>query len=289
MLILQARAMGMCFGVEDALELAHSLERPDEVTILGEIVHNPQVQRDMEQRGFHLQPEDQRATLPTSTRVLVTAHGISERFRQRLRSSGKDIVDTTCPLVVRVHKAAAFLAQQGFRLVLVGKRGHVEVLGITEDYPETVVCSGPDEVPKDLGPRLAVLAQTTTPPSLYQAVAEAVRARNPHSEVRQVDTVCRPTRDRQQAIRELLTRVEAVVVVGGPRSNNTLRLLEQAQQAGLPAWRVEGPEELKADWFRGIHRLGLTAGTSTPRSAIEGVHRRLLQLARQRPPQAAIA
>ena len=289
MLIIQARALGMCFGVEDALELAGSLERPEEVTILGEIVHNPQVMHSMEQRGFLVQPEDSRQQLPPSERVLVTAHGISERYRQRLQEASKEIVDTTCPLVTRVHKMASFLHRQGYRLVLVGKPGHVEVLGITEDYPDTAVLPHPTSVTPGLGARLAVLAQTTTPPSLFEEVLEAVRTTHPQSEVRAVDTVCRPTRDRQSAIRELLARVEAVVVVGGPRSNNTLRLVEQARQCGLPAWRVDGPEDLEESWFAGVSRVGLTAGTSTPRAAIEGVHRRLLGFARRRPARAAIA
>ena len=278
MLIIQAQAMGMCFGVEDAISIAHSLSHPHQVTVLGEIVHNREVQQDLLNRGFHSQPEQQRQVLPETQTVMVTAHGISQRYRERLQ--GKEIIDTTCPLVTRVHKSAAHYVAAGFRLVMVGKSGHVEVLGISEDYTDTVVLCRPDQVVAGLGPRLAILAQTTTPPDLFAEVASRVEQLHPDSEIVRVDTICRPTRQRQQAIGQLLRRVEALVVVGGSNSNNTLRLVEQAQAKGLPGYRVEGPEELKTSWFRGLSVIGLSAGTSTPRSAIEAVHRRLLEIGR---------
>lgn len=283
MLIIQAQAMGMCFGVEDALTMAHSLSHPHRVTVLGEIVHNRQVQEGLQERGFLSQPEDQREQIPDTERVLVTAHGISQRYRQRL--AGKEIIDTTCPLVERVHNKALRLAQEGFRLVLVGKPGHVEVLGITEDFPDTVVIPDPLSVKPGLGARLGVLAQTTTPPDLFLQVAGRLEELHPHSEIRRADTICKPTRQRQQAIGELLDRVEALVVVGGANSNNTLRLVEQARLRGLPSVRVERPEELHPGWFEGLQLVGLSAGTSTPRAAIEAVHRRMLEIGRslQRP------
>lgn len=282
MLIVQAQAMGMCFGVEDALKLAHALPRPEQVAILGEIVHNQQVQGRLLERGFASQPEDQRQQLPQHRSVLITAHGISDTYRQRLLQADKEIIDTTCPLVSRVHKSARHLVARGYRLVLVGKPGHVEVLGITEDFLDTRVFAAPDQVEAGLGPKLAILAQTTTPPELYARVAERVEQLHPHSEVRRVDTICRPTRDRQEAIVKLLDRVEALVVVGGANSNNTLRLLEQAQERNLPCWRVAQANELRRKWFQGLRVVGLTAGTSTPAEAIQSVHRRLLEFARPR-------
>ncbi|MBT9585900.1 4-hydroxy-3-methylbut-2-enyl diphosphate reductase [bacterium] len=278
MLIIQAQAMGMCFGVEDAISIAHSLSQPEKVTVLGEIVHNRQVQHDLQNRGFHSQPEDQRQHLPDTEAVMVTAHGISQAYRQRL--AGKDIIDTTCPLVARVHKTALRLVKEGFRLVLVGKPGHVEVLGISEDFADTVVLPSVESVPAGLGPRLAILAQTTTPADLFAEVSRQVERLHPDSEILRSDTICRPTKDRQAAIGQLLSKVDALVVVGGSNSNNTLRLVEQAQRRGLPSIRVERPEELQARWFRGINVVGLSAGTSTPRSAIEAVHRRLLEIDR---------
>lgn len=278
MLVIQAQAMGMCFGVEDAISTAHSLNNPQDVTILGEIVHNRRVQQDLLNLGFASQAEDARAGLPETGTVLVTAHGISDAYRSRLQ--GKTIVDTTCPLVTRVHKMARRYHDQGYRLVLVGKPGHVEVLGITEDYPDTVVLPTLDSVRAGLGEKLAVLAQTTTPSDLFEAIFERVVETHPGMVVEKLDTVCRPTKQRQQAIGNLLKRVQALVVVGGAHSNNTLRLCEQAEKLGLRNVRVEDPAELSSDWFRGLSVVGLSAGTSTPAEAISAVYRRLLEIGR---------
>ncbi len=283
MLVIQAQAMGMCFGVEDAIASARSLNNPQDVTILGEIVHNRGVQRDLIDLGFSSQPEDARQDLPDTPAVLVTAHGVSEAYRKRL--ADKQVIDTTCPLVTRVHKTARSLRENGYRLVLVGKPGHVEVLGITEDYLDTEVIASLEAVRADLGARLAVLAQTTTPSELFEAVYERVVRLHPDSEVVKVDTVCRPTKQRQQAIGALLKRVQALVVVGGAHSNNTLRLCEQAEKLGLPNLRVEEPGELKSEWFRGLHVVGLSAGTSTPSGAIAAVYKRLLEIGRSLKPE----
>lgn len=283
MLVIQAQAMGMCFGVEDAISTAHSLNNPQDVTILGEIVHNRRVQQDLLNLGFASQNEDDRRELPASPAVLVTAHGISDSYRSRLK--GKQIIDTTCPLVTRVHKTARRYHEMGYRLVLVGKPGHVEVLGITEDYPDAQVVASLESVPAGLGEKLAVLAQTTTPSDLFEAVFRRVVELHPGSTVEKLDTVCRPTKQRQQAIGALLKRVQALVVVGGAHSNNTLRLCEQAEKLGLPNVRVEDPAELNSEWFRGLSVVGLSAGTSTPADAITAVYRRLLEIGRLVRPQ----
>ena len=285
MLVIQAQAMGMCFGVEDAIATAHSLKHPQDVTILGEIVHNRRVQQDLLNLGFSSQGEHQREELPASSSVLVTAHGISDAYRSRLQN--KTIIDTTCPLVTRVHKTARLHHERGYRLVLVGKPGHVEVLGITEDYPETEVLPSVEAARPGLGPKLAVLAQTTTPSDLFESVYQRVVELHPEAEVVKLDTVCRPTKQRQQAIGNLLKRVQALVVVGGAHSNNTLRLCEQAEKLGLPNVRVEAPQELNTEWFRGLSVVGLSAGTSTPAEAIAAVYRRLLEIGRSVRPQIA--
>ncbi|MFN8612775.1 MAG: 4-hydroxy-3-methylbut-2-enyl diphosphate reductase [Vulcanimicrobiota bacterium] len=283
MLVIQAQAMGMCFGVEDAIASARSLNNPQDVTILGEIVHNGGVQRELLELGFSSQAETDRQQLPQTPSVLITAHGISDSYRRRLQ--GKQVVDTTCPLVTRVHKVARRCHEQGYRLVLVGKPGHVEVLGVTEDFSDTEVIPDCHSVRAGLGSKLAVLAQTTTPSELFEAVHQRLVQLHPDSQILKIDTVCRPTKQRQQAIVALLKRVQALVVVGGAHSNNTLRLCEQAAKLGLPNFRVEQPEELRPEWFRGLHLVGLSAGTSTPGQAITAVYRRLLEIGRSMKPE----
>ena len=280
MLIVVAREMGMCFGVKDALEMAQKHPDPSRVTIHGELVHNPQVNESLTQRGFRVNSEQQR-TVPATPEVMITAHGISHRERQRLTGAGKQLIDTTCPLVRRVHKTAILLERQGYLIVVVGKPGHVEVQGLVGDLEHYVIWPTPDCVSPQGAPKLAVLAQTTTRPEVFEEVCEQVRRLHPGREVRRVDTICAPTRARQAAGHELLARVDAVVVVGGRSSNNTRALAGLAEQRGLPYQHIETAEELDLEWARRFRILGLTAGTSTPDEVIAAVHRRLLQARRQ--------
>lgn len=275
MQVLKARAMGMCFGVKDALEVTRGLADPSRVTIYGELVHNEAVQGELQRRGFAVMPESGR-TVPPTPRVMITAHGVSDRERARLEAAGKSLVDTTCPLVRRAHRAARRLHDEGWMVVVLGKPGHVEVKGLVGDLERYRVVPDVSRVESWDAPRIAVICQTTTPPWEAEALLREVRERNPGREVRFVDTICRPTRDRQEAVHELLERVQALVVVGGRNSNNTRQLARLAEARGIPALHVQGPQDLDRDWLAAFEVVGLTAGTSTPDEVIEAVHEALL-------------
>ena len=129
MKVIRAEAMGLCFGVRDALEQTGTVPQADRVTIHGELVHNEAVKEQLKRRGFHMTPEAERKSVPETPQVLITAHGISDRERLRLESAGKRLIDTTCPLVRLVHESAQRLAAEGFFVIVIGRRGHVEVHG----------------------------------------------------------------------------------------------------------------------------------------------------------------
>lgn len=274
MLVVLAEHLGMCFGVKDALTTMRQMEAPEAVTVFGELVHNPVVIEEMTARGFQQLSETGR-DIPTTKDVLITAHGISNATRERLESAGKTLRDTTCPLVRRVHKAALHYQNLGYTLVVLGRHGHVEVEGLVGDLRSFHLVSGPDEVQSWPEPRLAVVNQTTIPPDQVQEMHRRIRALNPKSEVVLVDTVCGPTRDRQNAVEQLVQKVEALVVVGGPKSHNTLQLGRKAELAGKPWWRVSCAAELRREWFLGLRLVGLTAGTSTTDETVAEVHRAL--------------
>ena len=278
MLVVQAEHLGMCFGVKDALEGMRDLERPEEVTVYGELVHNPVVTEEIARRGFRQMAETGRGELPSTPRVLVTAHGISLAARQRLEAAGKTLHDTTCPLVRRVHKAALHYHRQGYTVIVVGRHGHVEVEGLIGDLRRYRVVSRPEEVRSWSDGPFAVVNQTTVPPDLVQTVHQAIRRANPGKELVFVDTVCGPTRDRQEAVEQLLDRVEALVVVGGPNSHNTMQLGQKAERRGKPWWRVTTAADLCPEWFAGLRLVGLTAGTSTTDETVAEVSRCLRAL-----------
>ncbi len=276
--VIKADVLGMCFGVRDALALIDGVAEPERVTIHGELVHNEEVIDRLHERGFHMVQESQRRPLPMTDTVLVTAHGISAAERERLRRAGKRLLDTTCPLVERAHQAAQKLQADGCHVLVIGKRGHVEVQGIIEDLRSFDVIQSADEVRTYPHARLGIMCQTTTPAPLALEIRAAVAAANPHADVRFIDTICLPTKEHQRALERLLDQVEAVVVVGGRNSNNTRQLVVRCQERGLRAYHVQGADDLRPEWFDRVATVGLTAGTSTLDETIEAVHRALLSM-----------
>jgi 4-hydroxy-3-methylbut-2-enyl diphosphate reductase len=211
---------------------------------------------------------------------MITAHGASDKKRAEWRAAGFDVADGTCPLVRHAHAQLKQLVAAGFFPVVVGKSGHVEVEGLIGDFPETVVVNTHADISKlPQRTRYGIISQTTQPIDFVRDIVDLIRRSHPDAEVRFVDTVCRPTKDRQFALRKLMADAEAVVVVGGRKSNNTRQLVETCRAAGKTAFHIERAEELRADWFARIDIVGLTAGTSTLPETVRAVHERLMQLA----------
>ncbi len=271
MKILQAKVMGFCFGVRDALTLTESLPRPEQVTILGELVHNEQVLVQLRGRGFRSLPETRRNEIPDSSDVLITAHGLSDARRGQLLSAGKTLHDTTCPLVRNVHRAAQRLAQEGRHVIVIGKPQHVEVLGIIEDLPSCSVFSRLDDVVPTGHTKLGVISQSTTSPAVAVEVRRRIVKVHPDADIRWIDTICQPTKDRQRAVLDLLPIIDVLVVVGGAHSNNSRALGELARSRGVTVFHVQSAEELRPEWFQPDDCVGLTAGTSTPDVVIDAV------------------
>jgi 4-hydroxy-3-methylbut-2-enyl diphosphate reductase len=260
---------GMCFGVRDAVDLALRLTRQGPITILGDLVHNPDVVAQMETAGAvrtsQLEDVQTRA-------VLLTAHGTADRVKLALRSQGHQVHDATCPLVKRAHQAVARLVAEDRHPVIIGQANHVEVRGLVGDLKDyTIVLQEQDLAQLEGRARIGVVAQTTQPLARVQELVAAMRQRYPAADVRFIDTVCQPTKDRQDALHHLADECDAVVVVGGPDSNNSRKLTELARQLGRPAYQVAGAGELRPEWFTGLRVVGITAGTSTPDRVINEV------------------
>jgi len=282
MKIILAEHFGMCFGVRDAIAQAVDLAEQGPLTILGELVHNPIVRERLRAQGVAEGSLDQSGA--TSGPVMITAHGASDAKRAALREHGFHVVDGTCPLVRHAHDQLKRLVAAGYFPVVIGKVGHVEVRGLTEDFPEARIIDLPSDILKlPRRHRYGVISQTTQPIDRVRALVAEIERLHPASEVRYVDTVCKPTKDRQSALRQLIDVAEVIVVVGGRESNNTRQLVETCRAADRRAFHIERPEELRSEWFDSISVVGLTAGTSTLRETVDAVFRRLEEIARTRP------
>ncbi|HEY7311111.1 MAG TPA: 4-hydroxy-3-methylbut-2-enyl diphosphate reductase [Gemmataceae bacterium] len=275
MQVRMAEHFGMCFGVRDAIDLALGLTREGPLTILGDLVHNPDVVARIDAAGAVRVHNQDEIHTPA---VLLTAHGVADRVRLELRDRGLAVHDATCPLVTRAHRALARLVADGRHPVVIGQPGHVEVRGLVGDLDDcTIVQNEADfsqlaeRIKREPDLRLGVVSQTTQPLERVLQLVEAMRRRFPRTDLRFLDTVCQPTKDRQQALRDLAAATDVVVVVGGPDSNNSRKLTELARGLGRPAYLVANASELRPEWFADCSLVGLTAGTSTPDPVIDEV------------------
>ncbi len=267
--VVRATHLGMCFGVRDAIALAHDTARQQPVTVLGELVHNETVLADLRSRGVRFARQPDEATTET---VLITAHGTSDRMRSRLADDGFNVVDSTCPLVHVAHRALRELVTAGFHPIVIGQRQHVEVRGLTGDFDEfDVVLTEQDVAQLRSRPRLGIVSQTTQPIERVRHLVQLIRARFPDSEIRFRDTVCQPTKQRQSAAVELAQQSDVVIVIGGANSNNTRELVATCSRHCTRVHHVQHAADLRAEWLHDVETVGVTAGTSTPDSTIAEV------------------
>jgi 4-hydroxy-3-methylbut-2-en-1-yl diphosphate reductase len=273
---MRATHLGMCFGVRDAIALALGQARVRPLTVLGDLVHNPTVLAELHAKGIAVAHDV--AHVQTST-VMVTAHGASQRTLARTRALGLEIVEATCPLVHVAHRAVVALVRDGYHPVIIGHRAHVEVRGLTEDLDEfDVVLDEEDVLGLEAHPRIGIAAQTTQPIERVRHLVALIRRQCPQSDVRFVDTVCKPTKQHQDAATDLARACDVVIVIGGANSNNTRELVKTCSRYCSHVHHVQSESDLRPEWFRAADAVGITAGTSTPDQVIDRIDACIRQL-----------
>lgn len=283
MRVIIAKSAGFCMGVRRAMSKAFLTLKREKGPIYtyGPLIHNPQVVRLLSEKGVSSVTD---VSLTDRGTIVIRAHGISPQERERVRTTQLKIVDATCPKVMKIHAAAKKHHKQGYLVVVVGDRDHPEVSGIL-GYTEGkgVVVGSPEEaagLPD--AERVLVVAQTTFSQEMFSAILEEIARRYPGAELEAVDTLCDSTKRRQDEVRELAERVDAMVVVGGRDSGNTRRLYETAIKSGVPSFQIEDETELNPSDFAGFKTVGLTAGASTPNWVIMRVCDHLVDIDRSR-------
>ena len=279
-----ASAMGTCFGVQDAINLAMSPEFNNELTIVGQLVHNPQVSDSLKKNGVSLVPGIEDLDKIKTKKVMITAHGAAEKTKQRLQDAGFIVYDASCPLVMRVHQTIKSLVSKGYFPVVIGQKDHVEVKGIVGDLDDYLVINSEEDFLKikESGNRkLGIVTQTTQQRDKVEALLEKVRALEYVDEVSFVNTICQPTHDRQVAVHELADQVDLMIVIGGFNSSNTKKLVHVCTEKGIEAHHIESFDQLDKSWFAKKQHVGITAGTSTPENVINEVHVEILAIAEE--------
>ncbi len=281
--VLLANPRGFCAGVDRAIEIVdRALERfGAPVYVRHEIVHNRHVVETLREKGAVFVEDP--AEVPPGSVLVFSAHGVSPAVRESAARRDLRVIDATCPLVTKVHVEAQRLAREGYEIILVGHAGHVEVEGTLGQAPdrirlvETVADVEALEV-RDPS-RLGCITQTTLSVDDTREVLDALRRRFPEIRLPRKDDICYATQNRQDAVKELATEAEVVIVVGAPESSNSNRLVEVAGRRGARAYLVQGADEIDPAWLDHVTRVGVTAGASAPELLVQQVIERLQALA----------
>jgi 4-hydroxy-3-methylbut-2-enyl diphosphate reductase len=280
--IVLAEPRGFCAGVDRAIEIVEraltKFGRP--IYVRHEIVHNTYVVNDLKAKGAIFIEE--LSDVPAGATLVFSAHGVSKAIQDEAKQRGFNIFDATCPLVTKVHVEVAKLHREGFEFIMIGHKGHPEVEGtmgqlesgihLVEDVADVAQVS-PGQTSK-----LAVVTQTTLSVDDAAEILNAVKARFPQVREPKQQDICYATQNRQDAVKLLSPQVDIVIVVGSPTSSNSNRLREVAIKLGTVSHMVDSADELKAEWFEGKRRVGLTAGASAPEILVRQVIERIKAL-----------
>ena len=273
--VLLAEEYGFCFGVERAVDMVEeALGEGRTIRSLGALIHNSQEMQRLETKGVTTISSPAEAD-PNATAV-IRAHGVTPEVQRELESKAAHVIDATCPFVTRVQHLAERAAKEGRDVVVAGNPDHPEMIGVVGYAPSNtyVVRDAGEVAALPMLRQPLVVSQTTLKLKTFLEVAEAVRAKS-ETEPQVINTICSATRDRQDAARALAGEVDAFYVIGGRHSSNSVKLLAVCQEQCERSFLIETADEINPQDLAGVHRVGVTAGASTPNWLIEQVVERL--------------
>lgn len=295
--IIRAKILGFCAGVRRAVlaaEKALEENKGGQVYTLGPLIHNPVALNKLAQRNLKILLETKIPLLNSSDTVIIRAHGVPPETENEIREKGVNVVNATCPLVTKSQKTAAEYAKKGFVIFFAGDKNHGEVIGI-EGYARKaaleaekefnfILIKDVDELKNEIfslsekkllssDSKIVLLSQTTFSIKTFDSLQKELKSSLPQAEI--VSSICPATHERQNALKDLCSLVDGVVVIGGKNSANTNRLFATAEKLCGKAVLIETPEEIPADFFE-LEKVGITAGASTPDDTIDAVEKRLL-------------
>ncbi len=279
MKILLANPRGFCAGVNMAIDVVDQLLKlvGPPVYVFHEIVHNRHVVDDFRSRGVTF--VDHISEVPDGAVVVYSAHGVSPAVRAASKSRNLREVDATCPLVTKVHLEVLRFAKQGYHIIFVGHRNHDEAVGTVGEAPESITVvestADVDRLPFGQADKLAYVTQTTL--SLYDAetIIAALKNRYPQIKAPPKEDICYATTNRQNAVRDLSSEADLVLVIGSKNSSNSQRLVDTAHARGKPAYLIDDQRELQPHWFDGVRTVMVTAGASAPEHLVQALLDRL--------------
>ena len=280
--LLLAQPRGFCAGVDRAIEIVEKAIETHgaPIYVKHEIVHNQYVCDNLRAQGAVF-IEDLNE-VPRGATIIFSAHGVSKQVQQQARTLGLNIYDATCPLVTKVHVEVAKLREQGRDIIMVGHAGHPEVEGTMGQSQNGMYLVESLEDAQQLQVRdpnqLAYVTQTTLSVDDTAEITAALEQRFPNIEKPKKGDICYATQNRQDAVKIMAPLVDLIIVVGSRTSSNSNRLRELAEKRGVPAYMVDGANDIQPQWLANVKRVGLTAGASAPEVLVQGIVERLKTL-----------
>lgn len=282
MKLLLSKPRGFCAGVERAID---TVEKALElwgapIFVKHEIVHNRFVVQQLKDKGAIF--VDELEDIPEGARVIYSAHGVSPAVRLLAKERNLIEIDATCGLVTKVHSAVRRFAQKGYKIVLIGHKNHVEMIGTAGEAPEvtTIVETVADVESLSYHPeeKLFFATQTTLSLDDVEEIATALQKKYPHIESLPSSSICYATTNRQMALRQIASDADLIFVVGDPKSSNSNRLREVGQMRGTPSYLINDENDIDPSALQGAKVIGLTAGASTPEPIVQRCIQRLCSL-----------
>jgi len=259
-----ARSAGFCFGVKRAIDIAYrTLLSNKNVYMLGNIVHNEKVAKKLKNAGLK---KTEKLNNGKNKILLIRAHGASLRTINKARKLGYRIVDATCPMVKEIHSLARQAESEGRAIIVIGDKKHDEVRGIIGQLKiKAIVISGPEDVPLEKIKKIkkaAIVAQSTQ--NIVKVLKIAELLRHHIRDLKFFNTICQPTRTKQQEMQNMPLENDAMIIIGSKASANTQRLYEISRSLNARSYWVRSKKDIKPRWFKEVRSVGITAGASTP-------------------------
>lgn len=280
--VLLAKPRGFCAGVDRAIAIVEqAIERfPDPVYVRKEIVHNPHVVNALRTKGVTF--VDELTDVPQAATAILSAHGVSPTVYDEARARQLRVIDATCPLVTKVHVEAKRYAREGYTILLIGHKGHDEVIGTMGEVPEAIRLVQTIEeartITVDDPEKVAIVTQTTLSIDDTKDIVAVIRQRFPRVVAPSKDDICYATQNRQNAAKAIAEEAEIMLVIGARNSSNSIRLTEVAEAAGRRAYLINDAREINPEWFTGISCVGVTSGASAPEHLVQEVVNALKRL-----------
>lgn len=271
-----AKSAGYCFGVKRAVNMVYQEAEEAKVPVYtyGPIIHNEEVVRDLKQRGVHVVRELKELENLPKGKIIIRSHGISRREHEAMKACGFEVLDATCPFVLKIHRLVEKYSKEGYRIVIAGNEHHPEVEGIlgwVEGQPAYTVTNQEDieKLPLKEGEKVCLVAQTTFNYNKFQELVEIIKKKG--YDISVLDTICNATEERQTEARKIAAESDLMIVIGDKHSSNTQKLYEISKKECANTYYIQTSKDMDYHQIQSINNVGITAGASTPNNIIEEV------------------